>query len=197
MTNPRVVTLTVEHQGKLLISYSFSAEYPKKRRVFNSESHHPVLPCTLMTTMQITTATGNKLLVPLYAFPSLNLRTEAQEEVTAFLFYWVGLCLGMWTTPKKQERGASDGSLCANLYGCSSGAMGKPPLDLWCAHWSRDSAKSYAYALFDASRLFHMFDFTYMSGPSVSVKFKMCKRERKHRIIKGKKPKKLKPPPPE
>lgn len=65
VTNPRVVTLTVQHQGKLLISYSFFTEYSKKRRVFNSENHHPVLPCTLMITMQITTVTWHKLLVPL------------------------------------------------------------------------------------------------------------------------------------
>lgn len=110
--------------------------------------------------------------------------TEAQEEVPAFLFYPLGMCLGMWRTPKKQERGASDGSLCANLYGCPAGAMGKPSLGLWCAHWSHDSANSYAYALFYASRPFRMFNFTYTSGPSVSVKFKICKGERKHRIIK-------------
>lgn len=48
-TTQKVATLTV------FFPYSFSVEYPKKRRVFNSESHHPVLLCTLMTTIKITT----------------------------------------------------------------------------------------------------------------------------------------------
>lgn len=100
ITNPRIVTMTVQHQDKLLFDYSFSAEYPRKRRVFNSESHQP---CTLMTTMKITAVSLARHFVSVCILQSQS-EKHKQEETPDFLLYQTGMCLGMWTAPERPER---------------------------------------------------------------------------------------------
>lgn len=111
ISNPRIVTMTVQHQGKLLFDYSFSAEYPRKRRVFNSESHQP---CTLMTTVKIIAVSLACHCVSVGVLQSLS-RKHKEEEIPAFLLYQTALGCGLLLKDKKRM---SDVSLGANLYGC-------------------------------------------------------------------------------
>lgn len=91
ISNPRIVTMTVQHQGKLLFDYSFSAEYPRKRRVFNSESHQP---CNLMTTVKIIAVSLACHCVSICFLQSLS-EKHKEEEIPAFLLYQTGMCPGM------------------------------------------------------------------------------------------------------